>query len=120
MSFLRAFVDVVSRFNDELIDLYPNEIEFKTGRSAIILIKKTNPRMLFHIFKGYIDPWREHIQNRDESFFIHKDFQEEVVNNQNILMLIERLKKNWNTIGEKNQATTWKYLDTLILLMDKC
>lgn len=120
MSFLSAFIDVVIRFNDELIQLYPNEQEFKTGKSAILLIKKANPRMLVHIFKSYIDPWREHIQRRDESFFMQKDYTDEAMNNENILMLIGRLKKNWSTIGDKNQLAIWKYLDTLILLVDKC
>ena len=120
MSFLSAFGDVIIRFNDELIELYPDEIEFKTGRAAIILIKKTNPRMLIHIFKAYIDPWREQIQNHDESFFMQKDYSDEVMDDKNILMLIKRLKEKWCSIGEKNQLAIWKYLNTLILLMDKC
>ena len=45
MSFLNAFTDVVVRFADELIELYPDEIQFKTGKSAIVLIKRTNPRI---------------------------------------------------------------------------
>lgn len=120
MSFLNAFLDVVLRFNNELIELYPDEIEFKTGKAAILLIKKTNPRLLVHIFKAYIDPWREQIQNRDESFFMQKDYTQEAMDNQNILMLIGRLKEKWQYIGDKNQLAIWKYIDTLILLVDKC
>lgn len=120
MTFLNAFIDVVLRFNDELIELYPDEIQFKTGKAAISLVKKTNPRLLVHIFKAYIDPWREHIQNHDETFFMQKDYTEEAMDNQSILMLIGRLKEKWSTIGDKNQTAIWKYMDTLILLVDKC
>ena len=120
MSFLNAFTDVVVRFADELIELYPDELQFKTGKSAIVLIKRTNPRLLVHIFKAYIDPWREHIQKRDESFFMSKDYTKEAMEDENVLMLISRLKDKWPNIGEKNQNAIWKYMDTLILLMDKC
>jgi hypothetical protein len=120
MSFLTAFTDLVIRFNDELIGLYPTEIEFKTGKTAIQLIKRTNPRMLLLIFKAYIEPWRVQIQNKDEIFFMEKDYKNEVVGDQNILMLIERLKEKWEHIGTDNQNAIWKYLQTLIVLMDKC
>lgn len=120
MSFLSAFTDVVIRFNDELIELYPDEQEFKTGKTAIMLVKRTNPRMLLNIFKAYITPWREQIEKRDETFFMEKDYKEEVVGDQNILMLIERLKEKWSYIGDVNQLAIWKYLQTLVVLMDKC
>jgi hypothetical protein len=85
-----------------------------------MLVKKTNPRMLLQIFKTYITPWKNEIQTRDESFFMEKDYNDEVVGDQNILMLIERLKEKWLYIGEMNQDAIWKYLQTLIILMDKC
>lgn len=120
MSFLSAFTDLVLRFNDELIELYPNEIEFKTGKTAIQLIKKTNPRMLLQIFKTYIEPYREKVMNKDESFFMNKNYEEDTGSYQNILMLIGRLKEKWEDIGEDNQTAIWKYIQTLIILMDKC
>ena len=49
-----------------------------------------------------------------------KDYTKEAMEDQNVLMLISRLKDKWPNIGEKNQTAIWKYMDTLILLMDKC
>ena len=50
----------------------------------------------------------------------HPSMHQEAMEDENVLMLISRLKDKWPNIGEKNQNAIWKYMDTLILLMDKC
>ena len=119
-SFLTAFCNLIIRFNEELIDTFPNEQEFKTVKTAIMLMKQTNPRLLLNLFVSYIEPWKEYVTNRNESFFINKDYDDEAQGDTNFLMLITRLKQYWPNLSDKNRDCIWKYLNTLIILSEKC
>ena len=119
-SFLTAFNNLVIRFNDELISIFPEETEFKKIKTAIELVKQTNPRLLMTVFVTSIAPWVEHIKNRNEDFFMNKDYTEEVEGDDNFLRLITRLKQYWPNLGDNNKNAIWKYLDTLIVLSGKC
>jgi hypothetical protein len=120
MSFLKAFSTLLLKFNDELIELFPEETEFNTLKTAIELVKKTNPRLMVEIFRSYIDLWKTQILSRDESFFMANDYDEITQGDDYFKTLIERLKKHWDTLSENNKNSIWKYLETLIKIAEKC
>ena len=69
-----------------------------------------------NLVKKYIEPWKDYVTNRNESFFINKDYEDEAQGDTNFLMLITRLKKYWPNLSDKNRDCIWKYLNTLIFL----
>ena len=46
MSLLTAFNTQIINFLDEMIKIYPNDLDFLTFKNAITLFKKTNPRKI--------------------------------------------------------------------------
>ena len=119
-SFLKAFTNLLITFTDEVIELFPEETEFKTLKTGIKLIQKTNPRLLLEVFLNYIEEFREKISNRDVTFFMENDYENITQGDEYVQLLIARIKKYWNTLSENNKNSIWKYLDTLIKLADKC
>ena len=120
MSYLKAFTTLLLKFNDELIELFPEETEFATLKTAIELVKKTNPRLLVTVFTSYIELWKSQILNRDESFFMANQYNDLTQGDDYFEQLITRLKKYWNTLSDHNKDSIWKYLETLIKISEKC
>ena len=122
-TFLTAFNNLVIKFNDELIETFPEENDFKVSKNGILLLKKANPRKIVTIFKKYTEIYREKISNEDEDFFLQNDYND-VVNNDsekdNVFFLIDKLKKYWTVLSDSNKKNVWKYLNTLMCLSDKC
>jgi hypothetical protein len=119
-SFLKAFIDVLIKFNGELIDLFPEEKDFKTGKHAMEIIKKTNPRLILNISKPFIILWKDKIINKDDTFFMNKNYDDEVEGDTHILMLINNLKGKWPILNDHNKDAIWKYLKTLCVLAERC
>jgi len=118
---LTAFNNIVIKFNDELIETFPEENEFKVFKNALLLLKKANPRKVVEIFKYYSINFKNKIESKDESFFLETDpkMLSEMEDNA-ISNLINKLKLYWNTLSTINKDKIWQYLNTLLKLSEKC
>ena len=126
MSLLTAFNTQILNFLDDIIKIYPNDLDFLTFKNAIILLKKSNPRKIYQMFDLYIDSYKTQILSRDETFFISEckyneltDYTEYYKNNSiDISHILDKLKLYWDELSETNKNNIWKYLEVLIKLAD--
>ena len=59
------------------------------------------------------------IKSKDESFFLSTNYDDVVdINDEGIVLVINKLKKYWGTLSEDNQEKIWDYLNTLLKLAD--
>ena len=122
-TYLTAFNNLVIKFNDELIETFPEENEFKISKNGILLLKKANPRKIVNIFKIYTKLYREKIINQDDNFFLQNDYNDVLYNDsqkEDVFFLIDKLKNYWQILSDSNKKNIWKYLNTLLCLSDKC
>lgn len=118
-SYLTAFNTVVFNFNDDLIETFPEENDFKVYRRGLEWLKQSNAKKICNLFKVYTFPYREKINSKDETFFLNTDYQDVVdTNDEGIVLVINKLKKYWTTLSQENQDKVWDYLNTLIKLSD--
>ena len=54
MSILKVFNTQLSEFLDDLITLFPNDIDLKASRVAVNTLKKINPKSLLTNLKYYV------------------------------------------------------------------
>lgn len=120
-TFLSAFNNVVTQFINDLIITFPEEMEFKKFKTGFSLLSKTNPRKFLTVFNYYIGNYKSQIIEQDESFFlITKSDNLSGVEDNSITQLLDKLKIYWKTLSASNKDKIWTYLNTLMVLSDKC
>lgn len=120
MSVLKAFVEHFMEFVDDIQHIFPNDRDIKVARNSIEAIRKINPRKIMEFWKTYItQPYQERIERGDITFFLEKEYGEDIQGSQNgdtILQAIERLREPIRQMGEENQAKSMKYIQNLTKL----
>jgi len=115
---------ILNAFNDQLADLltdvtnvFPDNIDIKAAQNSLGLVRKANPKMVVKIWKTYIvDKYSDKIDSNDISFFIEKDYNEDLTNadqSNKIMASIDRLRDPIKSMNSSDQAKTMKYLQNL-------
>jgi hypothetical protein len=120
MSILKAFVEHFMEFVDDIQRIFPNDRDITVARNSIEAIRKINPRKIIEFWKSYItQPYFDRIERGDITFFLEKEYGEDIQGAQNgdtILEAIERLREPIRQMGDTNQAKSMKYIKNLTKL----
>ena len=118
--YITAFNNLVVRFNDDLIQTFPEEKDFKTYRKGIILLNSINNKKVSVMFNNYSNLYREKIISRDESFFLKVNFYNLIhKESDTVENIINKLKFHWSTLSDSNKTKIWDYINLLLELNDK-
>ena len=119
----------VKTFNNQLLNLsvtlskrFPQDKDIKLAVTVVETLKNTNPKKSIDVFLLYAYKYRDRIVNKDESFFLEKNYdgkKNEYVDKQFSVNLIDNLKHNWSSLESDEKENIWKYLLVLIKLTDK-
>ena len=102
---------------DDILNVFPLNTDILAAKNSIIAVKKMNPAIVIKTWKKYIaDRYLEQINNDDASFFISKDYSNDLVNSYNpdkIIETINRLRDPIRNMNESDQFKTMKYIKNL-------
>ena len=122
MTILTAFCEHLIEFLDDIIDVFPNDLDIKASRKIVHNLRKVNPRSLIINWKLYItDVYKNEIYKNNIDFFIHKDYNKDVSDTEDskyILDVIERLRNPIKNLTEENKKKTIKYIVNLTKLSE--
>ena len=115
---------VVSAFNnhfmemvDDISGVFPDDLDILSAKNSLIAIRKMNPKILIRSWDTFVvSKYHQEISNGDISYFLNKDYAEDVAANpdsQRILGAIDRLRTPIRTMNPDNQAKILKYLQNL-------
>lgn len=113
-----AYNTLAIKFNEELIDVFPKDIDFKVSLNTIKLIERTTKRKLFDLVSPQLLMYHEYIRNRDERFFLEKD-NKEFTEDTDSVPIISKLKGYWGTLSDNNRDKIWEYVNSLLTLTQK-
>ena len=113
-----AYNTLAIKFNEELIEVFPKDIDFKVSLNTIKLIERTTKRKLFDRVSPQLLMYHEYIRNRDERFFLEKDDKEFTEDTESV-PIISKLKGYWGTLSENNRDKIWEYVNSLLTLTQK-
>ena len=127
--FYELFNNKITHFINDLINVFPDDNDFKLFKNTINLAKLANEKILLNYFKiGVNDEFKENIINRNEEFFLKNDY-ESVLNNDKINnainkenindKLIHKLKNYWTQLNENNRTIVWDYFNILLQISEK-
>lgn len=120
MSNLTKFnLTLVNLIND-LILVFPEYDNLKIFKEKFTLLKSTNPRLILTYFKNTVYTYKDQINSKDESFFLEKNYDEDVQidNKEWALDEVLNLKVLWGQLNDDNKSTVWKYFQILIKLCE--
>jgi hypothetical protein len=114
---LNAFNDQLAELFIDITNIFPDNIDIKTAQNTLSLVRKANPKMIVKIWQKYIvDKYGDKFDSNDISFFIEKDYNEDLNNTDQptkIMDAIDRLRDPIKNMNLSNQAKTMKYLQNL-------
>lgn len=113
-----AFNTLSVKFNEELITVFPNDLDFKVCLNTITLMNKTNKKRLFELVSPQLVLYNKYIKDKDERFFLEKN-EDEYTREKNDVVIISKLKKYWTTLSENNKEKIWEYVNSLLSIIEK-
>lgn len=114
---LRAFNNIFFEFIDKVIYFFPDHTEFKTARTSIEILKKTNPTIIVKIWFTYVyTPYAEEINNGDINFFINKDYSNDLkdtTDQSRIMKFINDMREYVMNVPDEQKNIIMNYVQNL-------
>ena len=118
-SILKAFGNHLIEFLEDVIRVFPENLDIKTGKTFIEGIKRVNPRRLVILWKECVlDLYEDQIDDGDLNFFINKNYNSDLGENSTDKgkQIIEDMKYLVKGASEANQKKAMKYIQNLTKL----
>lgn len=115
---MKAFLNQFTDFVEDVYSVFPDNADIESAKTALFLIKKTNPRILMNAWITYIvGPYTEEIEKGDIGFFLNKDYTQDLEYMGNAVMQkVDALRGPVREMGADNQAKSMKYIQNLTKL----
>lgn len=123
MSLIKVFNNHLIEFLDDIISIFPNNLDIKTGKTFIEGIKKVNPKSLIQNWKlTILDVYEKQIMENDTNFFINKDYkndlgfiydQEQNSSQNRTMKIIEQIRSLVKDTSQENKDKAMKYVQNL-------
>ena len=93
---MKAFNKLFFEFLDDIISVYPENVDMLTSKESFMTIKKLNPTSIVKVwFSAVYGKYHAEIDSGDIDFFIDKDYSldlTKVKNMQNVLEIINNVR----------------------------
>jgi len=115
---MKAFLNQFTDFVEDVQSVFPENADIESAKTALFLIKKTNPRVLMNAWVTYIvGPYTDKIEKGDIGFFLDKDYTHDLEYMGNAVMQkVDALRGPVREMGSDNQAKSMKYIQNLTKL----
>lgn len=113
-----VFNRTLLEFMDDLIATFPELADFqalKKMTKAAIMIDPETVQAMFH--KQVTLPYDAQILAKDETFFLNESYTNIEGADSSI---VDKLKKVWKGLDDKNKEVIWNYMRVLVALDKKC
>ena len=116
--------NILSAFNDHFVEfisdiqlVFPDDVDLLTAKNSLIMVRKANPKMIIKIWKSHIvDKYAKQIEDGDLTFFMDKDYSNDISGNEKIMEGINRLREPIKNMSKDNQDKSMKYILNLTKL----
>lgn len=120
---LRTFNNHFEEFLEDVLRVFPDNKDIITCKQALLTMRKMNPKILLMAYtKTVANPYREKIVQNDLTFFINKNYQEDIYfaadTTKHVLEKIDLLRKPIGEMCVEDKKTVAKYLNNLLKLSD--
>ena len=110
------FRNQLLEFMDDILLIFPNNLDLKTGKTFIVGLTKVSKRKLIGIWKtSVVDVYEEAIMSGNKEYFINKDYKEDLGEGgtDRMMNVIEDVRLLIRNTSEENKDKAIKYLQNL-------
>jgi len=119
---LTAFNDHFVEFVTDVHRVFPEDKDILVAKNALLMIRKMNPKMIINLWNEcVVGKYKGEIERGDISFFINKDYSQDLAGSQNsdsINKAIDRLRDPIKHMNPEEQGKAMKYIQNLTKLAD--
>ena len=115
-SLVKVFNSHLLEFIDDVIRIFPKNLDLKTGKTFIEGIKRINPKSLIKIWKtSVVDLYKNEIENNDYTFFLNKNYKNDLPHDSTnrTLQTINSIQILLKDTNKKNKEKSMKYVQNL-------
>lgn len=115
-SLKEVFCNQLLEFMDDILRVFPNNLDLKTGKTFIIGLTRVSKKKLMGIWKtSVVDIYEEAIMNGNKEYFINKDYSEDLGEGgtDKMMSVIEDIRALIRETSEENKDKAIKYLQNL-------
>tara|TARA_B100000886_G_scaffold340462_1_gene310200 strand:- start:4263 stop:4661 length:399 start_codon:yes stop_codon:yes gene_type:complete len=112
----QLFCTQLIEFMDDVLRIFPNNLDLKTGKTFIVGLTKVSKKKLVAIWKtSVVDIYEELIMNGNKEYFINKDYSEDLGEGgtDKMMSVIEDVRILMRKTSEENKDKAMKYLQNL-------
>lgn len=117
---LRAFNSHLFEFIDDIISVFPDNVDIVASKTSLEFTKKANPTLIVKIWYSYIYlPYAEIIDAGNLDFFINKDYSGDLSglsNSRDISAAVDALRGPIRGMSDSNKAHSLNYIQNLCKL----
>jgi len=117
MNYLKLFNQHFEEFINDVHSIFPENLDVLTAKNSLLAIRKANPKLLAKVWvKCVAKPYQEQIEAGDISYFLEKDYTQDVKENsdaENIIKGINRIRNPIKEMDVSNQNKAMKYIQNL-------
>jgi hypothetical protein len=121
---LTSFNDYFIEFVDDILCVFPDDVDILSAKNAFIGIRKINPKLIVKIWNEFIvNKYKKEIESGNIDFFINKDYSNDIADSQystKIMESINRLREPIKKMSDENQFKVMKYIQNLTKLAELC
>ena len=114
---LNAFNDHFLEFVSDIQSVFPEDTEILAAKNSFSMIRKANPKLIIKIWQTYaVSKYEKEINAGHISFFINKDYGNDLSNANNsdkIMETIDRLRNPLKLMNPEDQSKSMKYMQNL-------
>ncbi len=114
---LTAFNDQLSSFIDDMLIIYPSDVDIMYAKNSFTTIRKMNHRLVITVCQDKINSlYFNQIMSGDLEFFLNKDYTTDLAESQNsskIMESINRLRQPIRSMDTNNREKSIKYLQNI-------
>ena len=117
---LTGFNDHFIEFVNDILSVFPNNLDILAAKNSFIMIRKANPKLIIQIWNTYVvGKYKNQIEAGNIDFFINKDYSDDLIhmdNSKTITTSIDRLRNPIKLMTEKDRIKSMKYIQNLTKL----
>ena len=114
---LKLFNEHFFEFMDELVDIFPDNLDIIASINLFKLTKSANITLLIKIWYTYVEvPYGEILRQNNLDYFLDKDYKNDLVNlpnAANALRGIDMLRNPIKNTSDKNKEHSLNYIKNL-------
>ena len=113
----KAFNDHFEEFIQDIVNVFPDNVDVVTASKSMTLLRKANPRLIIGIWNKYVSlKYATQIDNGEIDFFTEKDYGDDTSkmdNSAQVVNAINRMREPVRLMSPENQMKTMKYIQNL-------